>query len=369
MSTAQVNGTAEAAATVVKALVWELKAEELLTYVCVTILALIPIYIGCHMSLTQKKEQKEGSEGGNGSKIEYELETMSSSDAWKFPVYGSAFLFGLYVVYKLLPKEWVTLCLNLYLLCFGMASLVACFRPLYSKIFNLFSQHEHVLPVWKLTVPYLIKEPVDVTYLDALNVFGCVALVSWYLWTKNWIANNIIATSFSIQGIALVSVGSYQIGCGLLSLLFFYDIFWVFGTDVMVTVAKSFDGPIKMLWPKDLLADQYSFSMLGLGDIVLPGLFLALLLRYDVHRSKDKKSFQSPYFNVTFFGYIVGLAVTMSVMHIFRAAQPALLYLVPAVILFSAGTGFYLRDFSGIWNYSEDSDEDKKKDEKKVKKE
>ena len=57
MSTAQVNGTAEAAATVVKALVWELKAEELLTYVCVTILALIPIYIGCHMSLTQKKEQ------------------------------------------------------------------------------------------------------------------------------------------------------------------------------------------------------------------------------------------------------------------------------------------------------------------------
>jgi Signal peptide peptidase len=28
--------------------------------------------------------------------------------------------------------------------------------------------------------------------------------------------------------------------------LFFYDIFWVFGTDVMVTVAKSFDGPIKV---------------------------------------------------------------------------------------------------------------------------
>jgi hypothetical protein len=82
---------------------------------------------------------------------------MSSTDAWKFPVYGSAFLFGLYVVYKLLPKEWVTLCLNLYLLCFGMASLVACFRPLYSKIFNLFSQHEHVLPVWKLRVPYVIK--------------------------------------------------------------------------------------------------------------------------------------------------------------------------------------------------------------------
>jgi minor histocompatibility antigen H13 len=30
-------------------------------------------------------------------------------------------------------------------------------------------------------------------------------------------------------------------------LLFFYDIFWVFGTEVMVTVAKNLDGPIKLL--------------------------------------------------------------------------------------------------------------------------
>ena len=28
--------------------------------------------------------------------------------------------------------------------------------------------------------------------------------------------------------------------------LFFYDIFWVFGTDVMVTVAKLADAPIKL---------------------------------------------------------------------------------------------------------------------------
>lgn len=50
-----------------------------------------------------------------------------------------------------------------------------------------------------------------------------------------------------------------------------YDIFWVFGTDVMVTVAKSFDAPVKLLWPKALFAEQLHFSMLGLGDIVIPG--------------------------------------------------------------------------------------------------
>ena len=53
--------------------------------------------------------------------------------------------------------------------------------------------------------------------------------------------------------------------------LFFYDIFWVFGTDVMVTVAKSFDAPIKLLFPKDLFAAELQYSMLGLGDIVIPG--------------------------------------------------------------------------------------------------
>jgi len=194
----------------------------------------------------------------------------------------------------------------------------------------------------------------------------CIGFCSWYLLTKHWIANNIIATAFATQGIALVSLGSYKIACGLLSGLFFYDIFWVFGTDVMVTVAKSFDGPIKVVWPKDLFASTYSFSMLGLGDIVIPGLFLALLLRFDVQRSMKSKSFQSPYFNVTFLGYLLGLAITMFVMHVFKAAQPALLYLVPACIVFSAATGLVLGEFKKLWDYTEDP-ETKKEEGAKLK--
>ncbi|RYR06134.1 hypothetical protein Ahy_B06g085927 isoform A [Arachis hypogaea] len=51
--------------------------------------------------------------------------------------------------------------------------------------------------------------------------------------------------------------------------LFVYDIFWVFLAPVMVSVAKSFDAPIKLLSPT---ADSTRpFSMLGLGDIVIPG--------------------------------------------------------------------------------------------------
>lgn len=62
--------------------------------------------------------------------------------------------------------------------------------------------------------------------------------------------------------------------------LFFYDIFWVYGTDVMVTVAKSFDAPIKLLFPYNW--EENKKSMLGLGDIVIPGVFVALALKYDI---------------------------------------------------------------------------------------
>ena len=60
-----------------------------------------------------------------------------------------------------------------------------------------------------------------------------------------------------------------------------------------VTVAKSFDAPIKLLFPRaeDLTGGKAPFSMLGLGDIVVPGIFVALILRYDA-----KQNFRSKYF-------------------------------------------------------------------------
>lgn len=118
---------------------------------------------------------------------------------------------------------------------------------------------------------------------------------------KHWVANNVLGLAFAIQGISMLSLGSYKVGCILLvciqlnciccnriqSGLFFYDIFWVFGTEVMVSVAKSFDAPVKLLFPKSLFADELQFSMLGLGDIVIPGKFrsictpiITVLIRY-----------------------------------------------------------------------------------------
>jgi len=137
--------------------------------------------------------------------------------------------------------------------------------------------------------------------------------------------------------------------------LFVYDIFWVFGTDVMVTVAKSFDAPIKLLFPKNLMAVKYQFSMLGLGDIVIPGIFVALLLRYDAHRALRHGikgvDFSKPFFLATFVGYALGLIGTIVVMHTFQAAQPALLYLVPCVIAFSSITAYYYGELDKLLSF------------------
>jgi minor histocompatibility antigen H13 len=77
--------------------------------------------------------------------------------------------------------------------------------------------------------------------------------------------------------------------------------------------------------------------MLGLGDVVIPGLFISLALRYDYHmfqtlqQKKDSSSpqvtYPKPYFYAGLIAYVSGLVVTMTVMHTYQKAQPALLYL------------------------------------------
>merc|ERR1711879_358164 len=185
----------------------------------------------------------------------------------------------------------------------------------------------------------------------------------WYIMKKHWLANDLLGMAFAINGVELLHLNNVVTGCILLGGLFFYDIFWVFGTDVMVTVAKSFDAPVKLLWPKDVFAEQLHFSMLGLGDIVIPGIFIALMLRFDVVRArkqKVKKDFPKPYFNFTYVGYFLGMATTIGVMHVFKAAQPALLYLVPYCIGSSLLAALLLGEVKELIFFSEEKSEEKK---------
>merc|ERR1719235_1831176 len=106
-----------------------------------------------------------------------------------------------------------------------------------------------------------------------------------YLYTKHWTFHNLFGISFSLQAVAIISLGRFNIAFVLLAGLFLYDIFWVFGTNVMVAVATNFQGPIKIIFPVSF--DPWKQSILGLGDIVIPGIFIAMTLRFDAYRYKQ----------------------------------------------------------------------------------
>ena len=58
------------------------------------------------------------------------------------------------------------------------------------------------------------------------------------------------------------------------------------------------------------------------------GIFVALLLRFDNSKGTGSRA----YFYASFIAYFLGLVLTVVVLHVFKSAQPALLYLVPACV-------------------------------------
>lgn len=73
---------------------------------------------------------------------------------------------------------------------------------------------------------------------------------------------------------------------------------------------------------------------LGLGDIVMPGLLLCFVLRYDAYKkSQGLTGSRLTYFHCSLLGYFLGLLTATVSSEVFKAAQPALLYLVPFTLL------------------------------------
>lgn len=259
---------------------------------------------------------------------------MTSKDAMMFPLIASCALFGLYVIFKIFSKDHINLLLAVYFFFLGVLALSHLLSPVIGSL----------IPTAIPNIPFHIKftqgegskkdDLIDYKFSshDVVCLIISVVIGVWYLLKKHWIANNLFGIAFAVNGVELLHLNNIVTGIILLCGLFVYDIFWVFGTNVMVTVAKSFDAPIKLLFPQDIITNGLNasnFAILGLGDIVIPGIFIALLLRFD-HSLKRKSKF---YFYATFIAYFLGLMATILVMHIFKHAQPALLYLVPMCLI------------------------------------
>lgn len=316
-----------------------------IAYLSLVIMAILPIFFGSFRSVKYLNEQKKAGE---------RHETMSNKDALMFPLVASCALFGLYIFFQFFSKEYINLLLTGYFFFLGVLALSHLLSPIISFL----------VPASIPNIPFHIhftrgerdnKQDIinyKFTSYDVICLLISLCLGAWYLLKKHWIANNLFGIAFAINGVELLHLNNVVTGCILLCGLFLYDIFWVFGTNVMVTVAKSFEAPIKLVFPQDLLVNGLNasnFAMLGLGDIVVPGIFIALLLRFD----KSLKRNSEFYFRATFSAYILGLLATILVMHVFKHAQPALLYLVPACLATPLALALLRGDLPALFKYED----------------
>ncbi|XP_056898077.1 minor histocompatibility antigen H13 isoform X1 [Takifugu flavidus] len=325
-----------------------------LAYGSLVVMALLPIFFGALRSVTCSKSKEVGeSEFGSGFRNASDIpETITSRDAARFPIIASCTLFGLYLFFKVFSQEYVNLLLSLYFFALGILALSHTMSPLMGRIFpESFPNKQYQLLFTQCSGESrqeLLNYEFDTKNLVSLIISSAVGV--WYLLKKHWIANNLFGLAFALNGVELLHLNNVSTGCILLGGLFVYDVFWVFGTNVMVTVAKSFEAPIKLVFPQDLLEKGLgasNFAMLGLGDIVIPGIFIALLLRFDVSLKKNSRT----YFYSSFLAYIFGLGLTIFVMHTFKHAQPALLYLVPACVGFPVIVALFKGELTEMFSY------------------
>jgi minor histocompatibility antigen H13 len=347
------------------------------------------VYVGCTFST--KICAMEGDKKKEG------IETMQQKDAWLFPVIGSGVLLGLYLLFKFFNDKYLNVLLHIYFTLLGSFSIGQLIEEKINKK-EPFSTYEKQDLFTIPKIPYFNPEGTKITKLNIVTfAFGLIIGLIYFL-KRNWILNNLLGMAFSIFGIENLMLGEYKVGLILLTLLFFYDIFWVFYTPVMVSVAKNIEGPVKLMFPKlqDAIdqikrekPDEYAgkaydpreFNMIGLGDIVIPGVYVALMLRFDIYLFKKAKkdisnfeiSFKNmKYFFITFTFYNLGIIITLCSMYFFNHAQPALLYLVPCTLLSSTLTSFQTKEFNELWKFNEeklDKEEDDDDDEVITKKE
>lgn len=312
-------------------------------FINLVVFTLVPIYIGSLRSRklsplwTEKDEEEE------------ELSVLDKEEALKFPLVASAVLLSLYVCIKYFGKEIINLLISTYLVFVGAYAvkyyicLILNQKQLISKT-KLFSK--------ELKIPVIMKTPqkFELTSQDLVAYILASPFLVLYFLTQFWVINNIFGIALSVHALENLPVKNFKILFGLLAALLFYDVFFVFGTDVMLTVAKNIEGPIKLLFPKP----AGGFSMIGLGDIIMPGILIAMTIRYDLFRKHKREAGSDTYFCWSLFGYLFGIALTTLAMVFMEKEQPALLYLVPTTIISVLLPALLAGELGQLWLYSEE---------------
>ncbi|GAB4857388.1 Signal peptide peptidase-like 2 [Ancistrocladus abbreviatus] len=275
---------------------------------------------------------------------------ISTKSAILFVVVASCFLL---VLYKLMSSWFAELLVVLFCIG-GVEGLQTCLVALLSRVFKSASESYVKIPrIGAVSYLTLAVSPFCITFGVIWAVYHDASFA--------WIGQDVLGIALIITVLQIVRIPNLKVGTVLLSCALLYDIFWVFMSkmlfdeSVMIVVAqggKSGEDGIPMLLKVPRLFDPWGgYSIIGFGDILLPGLLVAFSLRYDW---MAKKNLRAGYFLWAMCAYGLGLLVTYVALNLMDGhGQPALLYIVP----FTLGTFLMLGSKRGdlkiLWSRGE----------------
>jgi minor histocompatibility antigen H13 len=160
------------------------------------VFSLAIITVGSYRSLSQmaaemKKalidEKKEGEEGS-------QIETVTNKDALQFPLYAGGMLCGLYALIKFFGKDAVNYVILVYIAIGGGTGMKALLLSLTGNSLSHLDKKNIIDIKWKFI-------DLQVTILDIVGfVMSCIS-VGFYVWSKSWIYNNLLAVVFCVHAL------------------------------------------------------------------------------------------------------------------------------------------------------------------------
>lgn len=178
-----------------------------------------------------------------------------------------------------------------------------------------------------------------------------------------WLLQDTLGVAYCLFVLRRVRLPTLKNCTSFLLALLAFDVFFVFvtplltrtGESVMVEVAAGPAGSLsherlpmvlkvpRLSFSALTLCDQ-PFSILGFGDIVVPGFLVAYCHRFDVQMHS-----RQVYFVACTMAYAVGLMVTFIAMVLMQMGQPALLYLVSSTLLTSLAVAACRQELTLFW--------------------
>ncbi|GAB5354287.1 hypothetical protein AAMO2058_000106100 [Amorphochlora amoebiformis] len=282
-------------------------------------------------------------EAEKGEEEEEEPAVLNEYFAWGFIVVASL---GLVVLFYYIDYL-------IYVLVF-----IFCLAGAQGLFLTLTSFASSTLPQSVIRATYKLPQIGEISWMNTIvTIFAVGVAAVWGVYRKAafaWILQDVLGIAFLLTLQRTVQLPNVKVAGILLVLAFLYDIFWVFLSpfffqqSVMVKVATGGNSgeamPMLLKMPR-LMDPTPGDSLLGLGDIAIPGLYISYLLRFDylteshwvfgdscsASRSKATST-RIGFFSVAMIGYLAGLVMCDVVLILTKMGQPALLYIVPCVL-------------------------------------